>query len=56
MIVEDEEIPNETGGGDITENGICTRRRVLVSTEAAELLNNAGEGSLGKFVINTLCN
>lgn len=30
-----------------TENGPCNPRRVLVSTEAAELLESAGKGSLG---------
>lgn len=29
------------------ENGPCHRKRVLVSTEAAELLETAGRGSLG---------
>lgn len=42
VIVEDEESENEETG---QMNGIH-RKRVLVSTEAAELLQNAGEGSL----------
>lgn len=40
---------DDEGSGDEeheTVNGY--RKRVLVSTEAAELLENAGEGSLGK--------
>ncbi|KAK0178671.1 hypothetical protein PV327_007541 [Microctonus hyperodae] len=45
VIVEDEGSENEeTTTG--TANGIIPRKRVLVSTEAAELLQNAGEGSL----------
>lgn len=43
VIVEDEGSENEETGGAV--NGIH-RKRVLVSTEAAELLQNAGEGSL----------
>ncbi|XP_063974488.1 leucine-rich repeat flightless-interacting protein 2 isoform X1 [Diachasmimorpha longicaudata] len=42
VIVEDEGSEGEETGG---MNGI-NRKRVLVSTEAAELLQNAGEGSL----------
>ncbi|KAF7992651.1 hypothetical protein HCN44_004995 [Aphidius gifuensis] len=42
VIVEDEESENEETG---QMNG-THRKRVLVSTEAAELLQNAGEGSL----------
>ncbi|KAJ8683264.1 hypothetical protein QAD02_019056 [Eretmocerus hayati] len=43
VIVED-----EGSGGEETqkENGPVCRKRVLVSSEAAELLQNAGEGSL----------
>lgn len=44
VIIDDEESENEDN--DI-ENGPRPRRRVLVSTEAAELLQNAGKGSLG---------
>lgn len=33
------------------ENGPCRRRRVLVSTEAAELLETAGKGSLGMQLV-----
>ncbi|XP_033337976.1 leucine-rich repeat flightless-interacting protein 2 isoform X3 [Megalopta genalis] len=43
VILDDEESENEDN--DI-ENGPRPRRRVLVSTEAAELLQNAGKGSL----------
>ncbi|XP_076180816.1 leucine-rich repeat flightless-interacting protein 2 isoform X1 [Ptiloglossa arizonensis] len=43
VIIDDEESENEDN--DI-ENGPRPRRRVLVSTEAAELLQNAGKGSL----------
>ncbi|XP_011300328.1 leucine-rich repeat flightless-interacting protein 2 isoform X1 [Fopius arisanus] len=43
VIVEDEGSESEETGG---VNGIVNRKRVLVSTEAAELLQNAGEGSL----------
>lgn len=42
--MEDEESENEETG---QMNG-THKKRVLVSTEAAELLQNAGEGSLGK--------
>ena len=46
VIVEDEGSENE----DMQkENGPVCRKRVLVSTEAAELLQNAGEGSLGIY-------
>ncbi|XP_023315753.1 leucine-rich repeat flightless-interacting protein 2 isoform X3 [Trichogramma pretiosum] len=43
VIVDDESDENEES---TKENGPVCRRRVLVSTEAAELLQNAGEGSL----------
>ncbi|XP_033219010.1 leucine-rich repeat flightless-interacting protein 2 isoform X2 [Belonocnema kinseyi] len=43
VIVEDEGSDGEETEG---ENGLRPRRRVLVSTEAAEVLQNAGEGSL----------
>ncbi|XP_076236525.1 leucine-rich repeat flightless-interacting protein 2 isoform X1 [Calliopsis andreniformis] len=43
VIVDDEESENEENE---IENGPRPRRRVLVSTEAAELLQNAGKGSL----------
>lgn len=45
VIVEDEGDENDS---DIPENGPRPRKRVLVSTESADLLQNAGEGSLGK--------
>lgn len=45
VIIDDEESENEDND---VENGPRPRRRVLVSTEAAELLQNAGKGSLGK--------
>ena len=46
VIVEDEGSENE----DMQkENGPVCRKRVLVSTEAAELLQNAGEGYLGIY-------
>lgn len=32
------------------ENGLYHRKRVLVSTEAAELLETAGKGSLGNYI------
>lgn len=32
------------------ENGLCHRKRVLISTEAAELLETAGKGSLGILI------
>lgn len=44
VIVEDE---GSEGEETQKENGPVCRKRVLVSTEAAELLQNAGEGSLG---------
>lgn len=44
VIVEDEGSENEETH---KENGPVCRKKVLVSTEAAELLQNAGEGSLG---------
>ncbi|XP_046588470.1 leucine-rich repeat flightless-interacting protein 2 isoform X5 [Neodiprion lecontei] len=43
VIVEDE---GEESDADIPENGPHPRKRVLVSTESADLLQNAGEGSL----------
>ncbi|XP_016844837.1 leucine-rich repeat flightless-interacting protein 2 isoform X2 [Nasonia vitripennis] len=43
VIVEDE---GSEGEETQKENGPVVRKRVLVSTEAAELLQNAGEGSL----------
>ncbi|XP_051153086.1 leucine-rich repeat flightless-interacting protein 2 isoform X1 [Leptopilina boulardi] len=43
VIVEDEGSDSEEVEG---ENGLRSRKRVLVSTEAAEVLQNAGEGSL----------
>ncbi|XP_008558747.1 leucine-rich repeat flightless-interacting protein 2 isoform X1 [Microplitis demolitor] len=44
VIIEDEVSDDEDAG---TSNGIVNRKKkVLVSTEAAELLQNAGEGSL----------
>ncbi|XP_043268274.1 leucine-rich repeat flightless-interacting protein 2 isoform X4 [Venturia canescens] len=43
VIVDDEGSEDDEHG---TVNGSCYRKRVLVSTEAAELLENAGEGSL----------
>ena len=46
VIVEDEGSGNEDDETQ-KENGPVCRKRVLVSTEAAELLQNAGEGSLG---------
>lgn len=45
VIIEDEESEDEENE---KENGPVIRKRVLVSTEAAELLRNAGEGSLGE--------
>jgi uncharacterized phage infection (PIP) family protein YhgE len=44
VIVEEERSESEETQ---KENGPIHRKRVLVSTEAAELLQNAGEGSLG---------
>lgn len=49
VIVEDE---SSEGEETQKENGPVYRKRVLVSTEAAELLQNAGEGSLGLSKIN----
>lgn len=43
MIVEDEGTDEEND----VESGPCHRRRVLVSKESADLLQNAGKGSLG---------
>ncbi|XP_046736434.1 leucine-rich repeat flightless-interacting protein 2 isoform X3 [Diprion similis] len=43
VIVEDE---GDESDADIPENGPRPRKRVLVSTESADLLQNAGEGSL----------
>lgn len=43
VIIDDEESENEENE---VENGPRPRRRVLVSTEAAELLQTAGKGSL----------
>lgn len=46
VIVEDE---SSEGEEVQKENGPVLKKRVLVSTEAAELLQNAGEGSLGLY-------
>ncbi|XP_078041621.1 leucine-rich repeat flightless-interacting protein 2 isoform X3 [Augochlora pura] len=45
LVILDDEESDENENNDI-ENGPRPRRRVLVSTEAAELLQNVGKGSL----------
>ncbi|XP_015430982.1 PREDICTED: leucine-rich repeat flightless-interacting protein 2 isoform X2 [Dufourea novaeangliae] len=45
LVIIDDEEGSENEDNDV-ENGPRPRRRVLVSTEAAELLQNAGKGSL----------
>ncbi|XP_011632439.1 leucine-rich repeat flightless-interacting protein 2 isoform X2 [Pogonomyrmex barbatus] len=44
VIVDNKESEDEEN--ENMENGLCHRKRVLVSTEAAELLETAGKGSL----------
>jgi len=44
VIVDNKESEDEDN--ENIENGLCHRKRVLVSTEAAELLETAGRGSL----------
>ena len=53
VIVEDEGSGDDDGEIGAA-NGSSYRKRVLVSTEAAELLQNAGEGSLGNILIINL--
>ncbi|KAH0947182.1 hypothetical protein HN011_001179 [Eciton burchellii] len=45
LVIIDDEASEDEDNRNI-ENGPCHRRRVLVSTEAAELLETAGRGSL----------
>ncbi|KAG5335295.1 Leucine-rich repeat flightless-interacting protein 2 [Trachymyrmex septentrionalis] len=44
VIVDNKE--NEDEDNENIENGLCHKKKVLVSTEAAELLETAGKGSL----------
>lgn len=51
VIVDNKESEDEDN--ENIENGLCHRKRVLVSTEAAELLETAGKGSLGILINNS---
>ncbi|KAG5308971.1 LRRF2 protein, partial [Pseudoatta argentina] len=44
VIVDNKE--NESEDNENIENGLCHKKKVLISTEAAELLETAGKGSL----------
>lgn len=48
LVIVGEEVPPEDGD-DVGINGMGTPKRALVSAENAQLLESAGEGSLGKF-------
>ena len=52
MVIREDEVGSDE---EIQkENGPRSRKRVLVSSEAAEVLQTAGEGSLGANVKNFL--
>lgn len=52
VIIGDEQLTNDNSGGDSKNvNGISsTPKKALVTVENAQMLENAGEGSLGKII------
>lgn len=50
LVIVGEDVPpdEENSIGDSSLNSVSSPRKALVSVESAQLLENAGEGSLGK--------